>query len=527
MSLGRHWWDQLDFFAPDVLRDLGRLFLQLERAFSSLPAKAAKGEPAGWSGLTRRGSWDRLNHSEWALAEAAPEEFVRRAGQGELNFWETAQQAGAQQELLWCWLDVGPDQLGACRLVQLALLFYLQHLVTGKFCWGCIQHPQTGYDALGPEEVRHYLRSRSCDPGRRPPDLPGVNLWCIGSPAWLSQVPASFHKIALTQQGPETVELSYGPRRLSLQLPPGERAARLLRDPFSQVREPARTTLQTGGELGFSGDGRKLALVEGNAITMIPLPSSVSEPPGKVRRYGLKRWGRVVAFSWERNSLHVCQENDGQWNFYRVNPSNQEQQRMLTVPAQSGAGLGCCWPAGRGYYLYLDGRFWEFGQDFCEQRLEALNHQVWGSRSILADRDLHQLVTPDGAPLHQLPAGPVQRVFLGGGNGQGLDRIGQIVALHHGQDNYQILLREGKCLVLRTRGTVIGVTMVARYQQPALVVRHPQHFQLLGTDFSEMVEVGLPIEQANMHLNGLLAYRTQGGQLHCYDTPSQTSLWTS
>lgn len=539
MSLASHsrrWWEDLDFFAPDVLRDLGRLFLQLERAFSSLAAQPRRGEPAGWSGLTRRGSWDRLVHSEWALAEEAPEEFVRRAGEGELSFWEAAQQAEARQDLLWCWLDVGPDQLGACRLVQLALMFYLQHLVlrgSGKFCWGCIQSPQRGYDALGMEEIKLYLRSRSLDAGRRPPDPNGLNSWCIGSPGWLTQVQPGYQKVALLQTGLETVQLNYGARSLTLHLPPGERAARLFRDPFSQQREPAVSSAANGGgALSFSGCGRKLVILDEGVISLIPLPSSVSEPPGKIRRHQLKRPGRVVAFSWERNALHVCQEHQGQWNFYRVNPASLDQEKLLTVAAQPAVKLGCCWPAGRGYYLWLDGVLWEFGADFQERKLDTYNDTVWGSRNVMADERQQKLVTPDGAHLCDLPDVPMEKVFLCTGHGLGLPRIGQIVAIQMRGESYIILCRERSVdserrIELMAPGEVLGVTLPSRYNQPALVVRHPQHFQLLGADFSEMVEVGFPIAHACLHFDGLLGYRTEGGQMRCYDTRTQTHLWAN
>ncbi len=537
VSHTRRWWDELDFFAPDVRRDLGRLFLQLERALPSLAARPQRGEPAGWAGLTRRGNWDRLVHSEWALSEAAPEEFARRAGEGELSFWETARQADAQQDLLWCWLDVGPDQLGACRLVQLALMFYLQHLVlrgSGKFCWGCIQSPQRGYDALGLQEVKLYLRSRSVDPGRRPPESAGVNSWCIGSPAWLTQVQPGYHKVSLVQTGVETVELTCGARRLQLQLPPGERAARLMRDPFSQQREPAVSSAVAGrGLLTFSGCGRKLVLIDDQTISLIPLPSSVSEPPGKVRRYQLKRPGRVVAFSWERNSVHVCQEHLGIWSLYRANPANLEQERLVQVAGQSAfAALGCCWPAGRGYFMWLEDQLWEFGKDVREEKFATLNDRVWGSRTLLAHVHQNKLVTPDGAPLYDLPNVRIQAVFLCTGRGLGLQRIGQIVALHLDGNRYKILWRDRisgseRVTELTARGTVLGVTVGSRYNQPALVVQHAQHFQLLGADFSEIVEVGFSIAEACLHFDGLLGYRTQGGQLRVYDTASQTHLWAN
>ena len=536
MSLAAHsrrWWDCLDFFAPDVRRDFGKLFLQLERAFSSLAARPQQGEPAGWAGLSRRGNWDRVVHSEWAVAEACPEEFLRRAGEGELSFWQLAQQADAHNELVWCWLDAGPDQLGACRLVQLALLFYLQQLCSrssGKLCWGTIQSPQRGYDSLTAQDVKTYLGSRSLDPGRRPPEAPsGLQSWCIGSPAWLTQVPSTYQKVALTQTGPETVELVYGTRRLLLQLPPGERAARLMRDPFSQLPEPEATPVLPG-KIFFSQCGRKLLLVCKYWIEVVPLPSSVSEPPGKVRRYPLKRSGEVVGLSWERHALHVCQEHNGLWWFYRANPANREEERLLCAPSRPSTALGCCWPGGAGYYLWIEDCLWEAGPQGTEQKLLTCGGSAWGSRALLADRQGSVLMGPDWASYDNLSDHQAARVFLCTGRGLAVGRLGQIVALHLGGEQYRILYRDRQSdqQVMRELSTpeeVLGVTYCERYNLPALVVRHAQHFQVLGVDFSERVEVGFPIDQACLHYDGLLAYTTEAGHILCFDTVSQTRLW--
>ena len=538
MSLAAHsrrWWDDLDFFAPDVRRDYGKLFLQLERAFSSLAARPQRGEPAGWAGLSRRGNWDRLVHSEWAVAEACPEEFLRRAGEGELSFWQLAQQADAHNELLWCWLDVGPDQLGACRLVQLALLFYLQHLGlrnSGKLCWGTIQSPQRGYDALTAQEVQIYLRSRSLDPGRRPPDAPaGLQSWCIGSPAWLTQVPATYQKVALTQSGPETVELVYGARRLQLQLPPAARAARLMRDPFSQERDPAVASV-SAGKLFFSQCGRKLLLVDESMVQVVPLPSSVSEPPGKVRRFPLKRPGRVVGLSWERHALHVCQQHQGEWTFSLLNPPSVQREGLVTVPAQPYSSVGCCWLGGAGYYLWVDECLWEAGSRGLEQKFLTCGGTAWGSRAVLADRTQAALATADGAVIYPLDQQKFVQVFLCSGRSLGLSGLGLIVALQRGGNKYRIIHRDRQAdrevvRDLSSLGEVLGVTYCHSYHQPALVVRYPKHFQLLGADFSELLEVGAPIAQACLHFEGLLAYTTDSGRTYCYDTTTRTSLWAS
>ena len=83
------------------------------------------GEPDGFTGLARRGSYERLVASEWALAEHFPDEFVRRAAAGEHLFHELARRShhGAQRAVAI--VSAGPGQLGAPRLAQLALLVVL------------------------------------------------------------------------------------------------------------------------------------------------------------------------------------------------------------------------------------------------------------------------------------------------------------------------------------------------------------------------------------------------------------------
>ena len=84
---------------------------------------AQHGDPDGLDGLARRGPFERLLLSEWALADAVPEEFLRRAAMNELLFTKQATRAQApppRRRVLI--LDAGPGSLGAPRLVQLALV---------------------------------------------------------------------------------------------------------------------------------------------------------------------------------------------------------------------------------------------------------------------------------------------------------------------------------------------------------------------------------------------------------------------
>ncbi len=368
------WWESWDFLAPDTRQDFGRLVDLLERGLSSSGAATLPDEPAGWSGLARRGPWDRLVPSEWALLEVAPEEFARRADEGELGFWQMARDGRAASRSVWLWLDAGPDQLGACRVVQIALMLWLQRVCRrtgGSFHWGVVQAPEAGYEGFGAEELTKFLSLRSTDPPRRPPErMDGMVTWCVGSEGWMSQVPSSFQRVTLSQNGPESVELQAMERRLELPLPTGERAVRLLRDPMvwkvvKRTNAPVqRANLPPLGEAledyTFSLCGKKLLLAYRDRIVVAPIPSSVREEPGKTRSYPLRFSGPVLGMSMEGRAIRVVQQVGGEWVFYRLNPELSDLDEMVRVGADDSNAfdIGTCWTVDGGWRLWIEDKFW-------------------------------------------------------------------------------------------------------------------------------------------------------------------------
>lgn len=104
---------------------LPRLSVLLGPAVAN-PRPEATGELDGVQGLSRRGPWDRLVMSEWALCDAVPVEFLRRATDGELLFTEPARVAPVHAPVTTVFFDDGPTQLGVPRLVHLALWMVFQ-----------------------------------------------------------------------------------------------------------------------------------------------------------------------------------------------------------------------------------------------------------------------------------------------------------------------------------------------------------------------------------------------------------------
>src|SRR5687767_3679796 len=109
------WRPWLDWFDADVVDLLGDLLLRLHPMLGAFRMRALGGvvEPEGIDDLRRRGQYERLLLSEWALADEAPEEFDRRAAGGEHLFLSPKLVAREADALTVAVFDTGPGQLGA------------------------------------------------------------------------------------------------------------------------------------------------------------------------------------------------------------------------------------------------------------------------------------------------------------------------------------------------------------------------------------------------------------------------------
>lgn len=120
------WGEALAALDPELAIALGPLVRQLDQLITRQDAGSGTHGPLdGYDGITRHGSPTRLLVSEWALADAVPDEFLRRAANAELLYLEPAYQQDRQRAGVAVLVDSGPDQLGAARLVQLAALIVL------------------------------------------------------------------------------------------------------------------------------------------------------------------------------------------------------------------------------------------------------------------------------------------------------------------------------------------------------------------------------------------------------------------
>lgn len=119
------WEASLAFLADDVAEGIERMAKRLDLAIGDPTAAHGLAEPNGYGGIDRRGPFDRLLLSDWALAELEPDEFLRRLVTAELSFLRLEQREPHPPGQVSILMDSGPDQIGAPRLVQLAGLVVL------------------------------------------------------------------------------------------------------------------------------------------------------------------------------------------------------------------------------------------------------------------------------------------------------------------------------------------------------------------------------------------------------------------
>lgn len=323
----RPWATQLSLFPNDLALQLGAHVARLSAALGGLRPRgeAEGGEPQGYDGLTRRGTFERLLVSEWLWALEAPEELVRRAAFGELSFLKPAfrQPRGALRTVVL--LDAGPDQLGLPRIAHLALLVVLARRAEAAgaaFTWGALQSdplrgPHTGLDGTS---LLKWLEARSVEPASSHhltawrealalQQAPG-DVWLVGAPR-LARLDGAegMSRVEVTEPmepGAHRLTVDVRPasrvaRSVVLELPSPDDCVRLLRNPLGQGLSGQTLVRQEKRLLGFafSGDGRRLLLhhTDGSVAAMA-VPHSPRATLPKPRRLLVPPGMRVVAAGW-------------------------------------------------------------------------------------------------------------------------------------------------------------------------------------------------------------------------------------
>lgn len=352
------WAPLLGLLPPEVGRSLGPWLDKLALAIGPLRARArtGTGAPDGFEGLSLRGPYERLVLSEWALADALPEEFMRRAAQGEHAFYQLARREEARARTSVALFDPGPLQLGGPRIGQLGALLVLAGRAReagATFGWATLQRPPEHADVaeglrLGLDEagLRRFLLGRTAF-APTPADLDAwfdlarrgdwEDLWVVGAPGTVApgrrlagvKTPVGRIEVAdVFERGARAVDLAVvrGPHRRTLRvdLPPeAECRQLLLRGGLdAPTKPPARPLACLARTPGVArpvsapvllADGRKVAFLDaGDCVTVYTVPDAPSLKRGRYARYTLPRDRRVLGLGWARHRLVLVSEGGGE-----------------------------------------------------------------------------------------------------------------------------------------------------------------------------------------------------------------------
>jgi hypothetical protein len=330
------WQKQLSLFPEEVAATLGELMHRLAPALDALtlPRDSAQGEVDGFDGIARRGSYERLLPSEWLLRESVPLEFLRRASQAEHSFFQLARRESTPTRASLALFDAGPDQLGACRLAQLALLLLLsqQAELRGETLnWQHLHHvDQPPLHTLDEHSVRAFLDGRTArrcthdDLQDWRARFPDHERWLIGSRRLLGTLDAaraasttiSIHERVAADAAELEVRFSAPgkpPCERTLQLPEPDRAARLLRNPFELEPAPHANAPapRPRSNLVLNPSGTRLYyLNERGQLVALAVPNSASAHAGTARTYQSDNAGSIIGVAGQSGRQHwLCTRN--------------------------------------------------------------------------------------------------------------------------------------------------------------------------------------------------------------------------
>ena len=323
------WEASLALFSPTFRGALGPWLGPLRLALGPQPGRARPGggEPDGYDGLSRRGPPERLLMGDWLLAEEAPDEFLRRAAEGELGYLRLARIEPVGARRCVALFDVGPELLGAPRLALVALLVCLARRAEAAgalLLLGALQGEECFRGgALKPAAVRRLLLTGAAARGdgemlegwRDRLTLTGEDeLWLLGSEGTASRLAgagAGMVSVADTLEVEAALEVSVRrpgrhvgkPRSVRLALPGTGDCAAALRDPFERAPAGRRAAESVGGELDaivLSSSGRRLVLVSSTGVLTTV---QISDAPGSLAVRAVATEPAIVAVGWWRSSV--------------------------------------------------------------------------------------------------------------------------------------------------------------------------------------------------------------------------------
>jgi hypothetical protein len=308
---------QIRLFDPAVPDGIGPWLLPLLHVLGPMrvPTDATTGDPDGYSGIARRGPYERLLASEWMFALDEPDEFIRRAVMDEHMFLARHFRDPSGATTSVALFDAGPLQLGAPRLAQIALLVVLARRAAAAgavFRFGILQAPELGLVELDTAAIAKWTRARSWAPAdahletwrERIAELAPSDLWVVGAEQTRSVATAiGANAVAIDERDGPVLHVQTHRRdavgaAIDLQVPEPDVAIAVLRDPIARRPMPdARTVVTQSSALGrLSLCGRRLLLpTSDGGVDALHIPGSGREPIGRAKRISARAGCRVLA----------------------------------------------------------------------------------------------------------------------------------------------------------------------------------------------------------------------------------------
>nr|WP_301340436.1 hypothetical protein [Corallococcus exercitus] len=579
-------------FPEDLARHLGPHVARLSAALGTLRPRgeAEGGEPQGYDGLSRRGSFERLLVSEWLWALEAPEELVRRAAFGELSFLKPAfrQPQGARRTVVL--LDVGPDQLGLPRIAHLALLVVLARraeAVGAAFTWGALQTDpaRVTHAGLSGTSLLAWLEARSSTPAaarhlatwREALDLSPApeDVWLVGSSRLgrlegaegMSRVEVSepmepgAHRLTVDVRPSARV-----PRSVVLELPPPDDCLRLLRNPFNSNRAPSawlpRTADRRIVKFSFSGEGRRVLLFSANGgVEAMAVPHSPRATLPKPRRVQVPPGQRVVAAGWRsRGGLLVLARHLGTYVMHGQvhTPKGFRKARYhatdeLGRPDTMASALPLnllSWvdPQGQEHLWLKDGK--DRLLSLAPPASEGTSVLVVEEEQVSAMAEVHSrpvcVLRPQGegratiSRLKVLGEEPARRVPLNARQGEayfgyspsGAHPDAGLLAVRDKELDWRLFLDTGvSVLSVPERYRVMGVVQPPAPSPPGLLALAPDQrtFHFFSRESSRVLAVasGPVVQAAASHGQPAFGWLTQAGEFVLWDLMEQAVLYRS
>ncbi len=336
----RGWSSVLSLFTNDVAAALGPLIQTVDRAMIG-PALWSEpdGEPDGYDSVGTRGPIERLLASEWLYAHELPDEFVRRFSTNELQYLQLARRSPRRQARLVALVDVGPEQLGARRLVQLAAMLVLMRRAEERQCELLIgvlgRDPGTWLSGDRTTMLRAWLRARNCDAVIERDIKSWVQLLQPDDHLWVltnADIPASVtgdvhaHHVIVedatwSDARTETLKVGFDRKLFDLNVPDGPAAIRVLRgDGFRVAKKKGGNDAPAESVrcVLFAGHSRRLVLRGEGPDTLIPfsIPAANTRRRNRIRTHRFP--GSVLAAFVDNKRLGAVIHDDGEVRIHFV-----------------------------------------------------------------------------------------------------------------------------------------------------------------------------------------------------------------